>query len=129
MDADGSTANEFCMPEDEIEPYRARCSRRRAELDEALARIVAFAGTTPDIERIIVFGSYARERTAPGSDLDLLVVRDGGPVDLVDDVYRACGVPGDALGIRTEAFPAQLEETPFGRTILAEGRVAYARPA
>jgi len=114
--------------EAELRPYRERCATRRVELDAALARIVAYAARTPDIARVVVFGSYARDRTSPWSDLDLVIVRDGGPPDLVDDVYRVCGVPGDAIGMRTADFPERLRMTPLGRTIIAEGTSVYARP-
>ena len=118
------------MPIDgELRPYRERCSQRRAELANALERIVAYAKTTADISRVIVFGSYARDRTSPWSDLDLVVVRDEGPCDLVDDIYRACGVPGDVIGLRTHDYPRRLETTPFGRAILTDGKSVYARPA
>jgi predicted nucleotidyltransferase len=93
----------------------------------ALERVVDYARRTPDIACVLVFGSYARDRISPWSDLDLLVVRDGGPADLVDDVYRACTIPGDAIGIATTDYPGRLQATPFGRTIVTEGRVVYAR--
>ena len=116
------------MREDEIRPDRDRCAERRAELTSALERVIAYAAATPDIARVIVFGSYARERTSPWSDLDLVVVRDGGsPPDLVDDIYRACGVPGDVIGMRASDYPERLRATPFGETILREGRSCYAR--
>jgi HEPN domain-containing protein len=55
---------------------------------------VSYAAGTSNIARVVVFGSYARDRISPWSDLDLLIVRDGGPADLVDDIivpapYRA----------------------------------------
>jgi hypothetical protein len=106
--------------------YAERCSRRRRELDAAVDRLVAVCRTLPDVRRLIVFGSYARGRTSPWSDLDVLVVRDGGPPDLVDDVYRMGG-GADIIGIRTADFPIRLQASPFGRTILADGREVYAR--
>jgi predicted nucleotidyltransferase len=114
---------------DEVRPYRERCAHRREELSLALERVVDYARRTPEIARVVVFGSYARDRVSPWSDLDLVVVRDDGPDDLVDDLYRACGIPGDVIGVVTADFPARLETTPFGRTILAEGHVVYARSA
>lgn len=94
-----------------------------------LERVVDYARRTPDIANIVVFGSYARDRVSPWSDLDLVVVRDGGPADLVDDLYRECGIPGDVVGVATADYPTRLQTTPFGRTLLAEGHVVYARPA
>jgi predicted nucleotidyltransferase len=99
---------------------------RRRDLDAALARLVQTCHGFPDVQRVIVFGSYARDRISPWSDLDVLVVRDAGPPDLVDDLYRASS-GGDIIGIRSPDFPARLMATPFGRTILAQGREVYAR--
>ncbi len=117
------------MRDDEIRPYRERCAERHAELVDALARIVAFAERTPDVARVVVFGSFARNSVSPWSDLDILVVRDGGPPDMVDDIYRACGVPGDVIGVRTTDYPGRVATSPFGRDLLADGRSVYARPA
>jgi predicted nucleotidyltransferase len=44
-----------------------------AKLDGIIARIVEVA----DPERIILFGSAARDEMGPHSDLDLLVVKEG----------------------------------------------------
>ncbi len=117
------------MDDDDVRPYRDRCAERRADLERALERIVGFAARTPDIVRVIVFGSFARGQTSPWSDLDVVVVRDAGPPDLVDDIYRECGVPGDVIGVRAQDYPDRLRSTPFGRTILSEGRSYYARSA
>jgi predicted nucleotidyltransferase len=98
---------------------RARKRGGHVELGSALDRNVVYAARMLDIARVIVFGSFARERTSAFRDLDVVIVRDAGPPDLV---------PGDVIGIRTADFPTRLEATPFGRTILREGRSCFARP-
>jgi hypothetical protein len=40
---------------------------------------------------------------------------------------RELKVPGDAIGIATTDYPDRLQATPFGKTIVTEGRVVYAR--
>jgi len=49
-------------------------------------------------------------------------------IDLVDDLYRGGGLGGDIIAVPTTRYPHGLEATPFGRTILAEAVVVYARP-
>jgi predicted nucleotidyltransferase len=111
-----------------LQTYPERCFQRSRELDVRLDQLIAVCRSLPDVRRLIVFGSYARERVSPWSDLDVLVVRDGGPPDLVDDIYRLSG-GGDIVGIRSSDFPKRLMATPFGRTILEQGREVYARGA
>jgi len=81
--------------------YRDRCALRKSELSLALERFVGHCATKPDVTRIIVFGSYARDH--------VLVVRDpasGVPRDLVDDLYRGGKLGGDILAVRSTSRPA-----------------------
>ena len=98
----------------------------RAVLDEVIRRVVEVAQP----EKIILFGSAARERMGPHSDLDLLVVRAGvDALDLMGDIYlnlRGVGTPVDAI----VASPDDLERyrDSYGMVIreaLREGRVVY----
>ena len=69
----------------------------QAVLDEVLRRVVQVAQP----EKIILFGSAARGRMGPHSDLDLLVVRAGvDALDLMGDIYlnlRGVGAAVDAI--------------------------------
>jgi hypothetical protein len=47
---------------------------------------------------------------------------------LVDDLYRMGG-GGDIIGVRSRDFPDRLIASPFGRTIIEQGREVYARAA
>ncbi|MBC5798495.1 MAG: nucleotidyltransferase domain-containing protein [Candidatus Eremiobacteraeota bacterium] len=113
--------------------YAERCRRRRAELTRRLDDFVAYCRAKPDIAVVVVFGSYARNRISPWSDLDVLVVRDAAPdarrLDLVDDLYRESRLGSDIIAVPTSRFPEGLKATPFGRDILSDGMTVYARPA
>ncbi len=98
----------------------------QAVLDEVIRRVVQVAQP----EKIILFGSAARGRMGPHSDLDLLVVRAGvDALDLMGDIYlnlRGVGAAVDAI----VASPADLERyrDSYGMVIrkaLREGRVVY----
>lgn len=113
-------------------PYAERCRRRKADLAQRLDTFLAHCRALPDIATVLVFGSYARNSVSPWSDIDVLVVRDAPAdarsIDLVDDLYRGGGLGGDIIAVPTTRYPHGLEATPFGRTILAEAVVVYARP-
>ena len=98
----------------------------QAVLDEVIRRVVQVAQP----EKIILFGSAARGRMGPHSDLDLLVVRAGvDALDLMGDIYlnlRGVGAAVDAV----VASPDDLERyrDSYGmvfREALREGRVVY----
>ncbi len=111
---------------------RARNQQRRAayagRLESALERVVARLSSLPEVQRISVFGSYARGRRDLFTDLDVLVVlqtdeaipaRLARLYGLVD-----AGVDLDLLAWTPEEF-ACMRERPFGRGILAGERVLY----
>ena len=98
----------------------------QAVLDEVIRRVVQVAQP----EKIILFGSAARGRMGPHSDLDLLVVRAGvDALDLMGDIYlnlRGVGAAVDAI----VASPDDLKRyrDSYGMVIreaLREGRVVY----
>lgn len=98
----------------------------QAVLDDVIWRVVAVAQP----EKIILFGSAARGRMGPHSDLDLLVVRGGvDALDLMADIYlnlRGVGTAVDAI----VASPDDLElcRDSLGiliREALNERRVVY----
>ena len=95
-------------------------------LDEVIRRVVQVAQP----EKIILFGSAARGRMGPHSDLDLLLVRAGvDALDLRGDIHlnlRGVGAAVDAI----VASPDDLERyrDSYGMVIreaLREGRVVY----
>lgn len=107
--------------------YEVRCRERRVLLDAALERAVAICRARHEIERLVVFGSYAREAISAWSDLDLLVVVDDDAV-AITDALNAAARYADVLGMLSRDADLRLTATPLGRTILREGRIVYARP-
>src|SRR5205814_5321378 len=81
--------------------HEASLAARRAEyaarLRESLERIVASLAALDEVERVSVFGSYARGRVDLGTDLDVLVVMrtDRGFVDRLGALYSRLAVPVD----------------------------------
>ena len=75
--------------------------------EELKADIVKRVRSVFEPERIIVFGSYARDEAETGSDIDIMVVADyeGRRAALTGKLYQAFhgfGVPKDILLVKPE---------------------------
>jgi predicted nucleotidyltransferase len=106
--------------------------QRRAEyarsLENALSKIVAQLSEMPEVEKVILFGSYAAGRRDLFTDLDLLVVMETGQ----DFIHRTAGL---YARIQTDVdldllvyTPDELQrnkESGFIRHALQTGQVVY----
>lgn len=97
------------------------------ELDDVIARIVEVA----DPERIILFGSAARDEMGPHSDLDLLVVKKGDfhQGRLIEEIYMNLIGAGQAVDVIV-ATPEEVEHYRDSPALviapaLQEGRIVY----
>jgi hypothetical protein len=82
-----------------VDEARVRCC-----VQEYAERLLA---TNPDVDEIVVFGSFAEGNYAPGSDIDILIVlrKSGKPVwDRIPDF-----LPG-AFPVGLDLFPYTQEE-------------------
>jgi predicted nucleotidyltransferase len=105
-----------------------RRTRYASALEHALAEIVARLSRMPEVERVILFGSYATGRRDLFTDLDVLVVlhSDQDFVHRTAELYRqvAQDVDMDLLAYTPEEFEAQRSRG-FVRRALETGRVLY----
>jgi predicted nucleotidyltransferase len=99
-----------------------------AVLEDIVDRIVKLAKP----EKIILFGSAARDQMRPSSDVDLLVVKSGrfNRGRLVEKIYmgmEGAGEPVDIIIVTPEEV-RQFADTPWLviAPALKEGRVIYA---
>ena len=98
----------------------------QAILDDIIGRIVEAAQP----ERIILFGSAARGEMGPNSDVDLLIIRQGGHSRrLMGQLYRRLHGVGAAVDA-VMVSPAEVERYKDSHALvikpaLAEGRVVY----
>jgi predicted nucleotidyltransferase len=99
-----------------------------AALERSLDDLVAQLAAMPEVERVILFGSYATGRRDLFTDLDLLVVM-RSPLDFVSrtaDLYRRLRTDVDMdLVVYTPEETAQVGTHPFLHFALTEGRVLY----
>jgi len=78
----------------------------RRAMDDYAARLLT---TRPDVEEIVVFGSFATGTYAPGSDLDVFVV-----------LSHTDTIPRDRIpGLLPSAFPVGIDLFPYTRTEMA----------
>ncbi len=111
-------------------PLDQRRREHVAHLERELESIVAQLRAIKDVQRVILFGSWARNRRDLGSDLDLIVVMDSAldfvsrSVDVAKQLHT--GAPLDLL-VYTPGEVARMAKRPFLRQALQEGVVLYAR--
>jgi predicted nucleotidyltransferase len=106
--------------------------RRRAEycraLEQALDHIIARLSGMPEVEKVILFGSYAAGRRDLFTDLDLLVVMhsDKDFVTRTAELYPQlrAGVDMDLLVYTPEEFE-RMRQRGFVKHALEGGQVLY----
>ena len=82
-------------------------------------------------EKIILFGSSARERLSADSDVDLLIIKKNVPLYGADRIRELSkmidrDIPVDFLVYRPEEFEKRLKMgDPFLKAIVREGKVLY----
>jgi predicted nucleotidyltransferase len=99
-----------------------------AALEQAVSEVVARLAAMPEVESVILFGSYAAGRRDLFTDLDLLVVM-SSELDFVHrtaELYRqiGAGVDMDLLVYTPDEFE-RLRQRGFVRQALQTGRVLY----
>lgn len=99
-----------------------------AQLEGAVNRLVAVLSAIPEVERVILFGSYVRGQRDLFTDLDVLVLMrtELEFPERLQYLYRMLDLPVDAdiLCYLPEEFE-ELKERPFLKTALREGIVVY----
>jgi predicted nucleotidyltransferase len=101
-----------------------------AQMKAAVKRIVEILSAMPDVQRVSLFGSYARGRTDLFTDLDVLVIMktDKSFIDRLRMLYTTLAVPVDMdlLCYTPEEFES-IKERPFLKRALADEIVLYAK--
>jgi len=105
---------------------------RPAVLEATNKAVRQLASQRPEVLRVILFGSMARDEAVPGSDVDLLVVLADSDRPFLErfSQYRPSGIPVgvDVFPYAEKELEKMLEEeNPFIRQALAEGILLYER--
>jgi predicted nucleotidyltransferase len=106
----------------------ARRRQYQRALAKALQSIVAALARKPEVERAILFGSYAEGRCDLFTDLDILIVMES-PLDFVSrtaEMYRYLSSPVDMdLFVYTPEELERNRDRGFIRQALAKGKPIY----
>jgi predicted nucleotidyltransferase len=97
-------------------------------LEDALNRILDHLTNMPEVEKVILFGSYAAGRRDLFTDLDILVVMDTQEnfVDRTAGLYRQISVDVDMdLLVYTPQEFERKQRSGFMKHALATGQVIY----
>lgn len=105
---------------------------RQDKLRQALDRLLPTLIEVYQPERVILFGSLARETVGEWSDLDLLIVKETAEpfLDRLTEVALLCRAPVgiDYLVYTPDELAGMVEQgNPFILQALAEGRTLYER--
>lgn len=99
-----------------------------ADAREARDRICPYCATNPSIDRVAIFGSYARGEQRPDSDVDLLVSLDPAVRASLADISRLERELSDLLESDVDVVTSLKDSAPcFVQSIRRDGRVIYAR--
>jgi predicted nucleotidyltransferase len=105
--------------------------RKRREyrklLDDSAGQIVAKLSDL-NVERVSLFGSYARGKSDLFTDLDVLVIMDTDKpfTERITEIYSLLALPVDAdILCYTPREFTRMKETPFLRKALADEVVLY----
>lgn len=112
--------------------YEAILDRQRSEyqlaLDKALNDVLGQLRAMPQVERVILFGSYASGRRDLFTDLDLLVVvnTEKNIIERTTELYSQIKTDVDLdLLVYTQSEIDNHQDSGFLRHILATGQVLY----
>jgi predicted nucleotidyltransferase len=112
-------------------PIAAKRRQYQRALADALDEIVDALARRPEVERAILFGSYAEGRRDLFTDLDILIVVES-PLDYVTrtvEMYRYLSSPVDLdLLVYTPQELERNRDRPLIRQALEKGRTIYEKP-
>lgn len=110
--------------------------KRRKELEKNLKKLVQALKNSYRPEKIVLFGSLAKGRVSPDSDLDLLIVKKNPPLRYWDRVKElapflsGCHVGLDYVIWTPEELMQETEKNRFLKEeILEKGKILYDRAA
>jgi predicted nucleotidyltransferase len=94
------------------------------QLDKAVDTLRA----DPNVLKVVLFGSFAEGRAAPGSDIDVLIVLQSDPRRFIERIQHYLDAFAD-IGIAADVFPYTMREldNPLVQRALSTGRILFER--
>jgi predicted nucleotidyltransferase len=96
----------------------------REQLENRVATLVS----NQNIVKVILFGSFAKGRAIPGSDVDILIVLRSDSRRFMDRIPEYLDA-FSGIGIGVDVFPYTVDEleNPVARNALGTGKVLFSR--
>ena len=93
-----------------------------------LTKAVDTLGADQNVQKIVLFGSFAENRAVPGSDVDILIILTADPRRFIDRILYYLDAFSD-LGIGVDVFPYTVDEldNPVAVTAIRTGTVLFER--
>ena len=93
-----------------------------------IARAVDTLRADQNIQKIVLFGSFAEDRAVPGSDVDILIITKADSRRFIDRILYYLDAFSD-LGIGVDVFPYTVDEldNPVAVTAIRTGKVLFER--
>ena len=93
-----------------------------------IARAVDTLRADQNIQKIVLFGSFAEDRAVPGSDVDILIITKTDSRRFIDRILYYLDAFSD-LGIGVDVFPYTVDEldNPVAVTAIRTGKVLFER--
>jgi len=100
----------------------------RDYINRQLEAAVDSLRTDPNVVQIVLFGSFAEDRAAPGSDVDILIVLQSDSRRFIDRIVTFSEAFSD-LGITVDVFPYTVDEldNPVAEIAMRTGKVLFER--
>jgi len=90
---------------------------RKATLAQVRRAVALLASQRPEVQRVLLFGSFATGRAVPGSDVDLLVILERSDRPFIDRIPlytpEGCGIGVDVFPYTTQELEQMLAQGNF----------------
>jgi predicted nucleotidyltransferase len=93
-----------------------------------IAKAVDALRADQNVQRIVLFGSFAEDRAVPGSDVDILIITKVDSRRFIDRILFYLEAFSE-IGIGVDVFPYTVDEldNPVAVTAIRTGRVLFER--
>jgi len=100
----------------------------RDYINRQLGAAVDSLRTDPNVVQIVLFGSFAKDRAIPGSDVDILIILQSDSRRFIDRIVTFSDAFFD-LGIAVDVFPYTVDEldNPVAKIAMRTGKVLFER--
>jgi len=100
----------------------------REYIARQLERAIDTLRADPNVQKVVLFGSFAEGRAVPGSDIDILIILKCDPRRFIDRIQQYLDTFAH-IGIAVDVFPYTADEVdnPLVQKALSRGKILLER--